>query len=117
MVTGSLKKLILTKSSDYSFECLSAQLEAKQKIKEHHEQKAKNVAKEHKTRLPELSRKAMDFASERGASTWLTSLPIHEFGFCLHRRAFVNATSLRYGWHPPSTPTQEGAFQLSAIMS
>ena len=46
MVTDPLKKLILTRNSDYSFECLSGQLEAKQKIKEQREQKATNVAKE-----------------------------------------------------------------------
>ena len=51
MVTDPLKKLILTKNSDYSFECLSAQLEAKLKIKEQREQKAQNVAKDLKTRL------------------------------------------------------------------
>ena len=94
MVTDPLKKLILTKNSDFSHECLSAQLEAKLKIREQREQKAQNVAKELKTRLSESSRKAMDFASERGASTWLTSLPIREFGFCLHKSAFVDAISL-----------------------
>ena len=51
MVTDPFKKLILTKNSDYSFECLSAQLEAKLKIKEQREQKAQNVAKDLKTRL------------------------------------------------------------------
>ena len=40
------ESFILTKRSDYSFECLSAQLEAKKnKIKEQREQKAENVAK------------------------------------------------------------------------
>ena len=47
----------------------------------------------------------MDFASERGAPTWLTSLLIREFGFCLHKSTFVDAIFLWYGWHPPSTPT------------
>ena len=46
----------------------------------------------------------MDLASERGASNWLTSLPIQEFGFCLHKRAFADALALRYGWQPSSTP-------------
>ena len=111
MVTDPLKKLILTKknNSKYSFGCFPAQLQAKQKTKEQCEQKVKHVAKERKTRLtrlPESSRKAMDFASEQCASTWLTSPPICQFGFCLHKSAFVDAISLQYGWHPPSTPTQ-----------
>ena len=105
MVSDPLKELIWTKSSDYSYECHAAQLEAKSKIRELRKQSTKDVAKELRARLPESSRKAMDLASERGVSNWLTSLPIHEFGFCLHKSAFVDAISLRYGWHPSSTPT------------
>ena len=105
MVSDPLKGLIWTKSSDYSYGCHAAQLDAKSKIRELCKQWAKDVAKELRARLPESSRKAMDLASERGASNWLTSLPIHEFGLCLHKSAFVDAISLRYGWHHSSTPT------------
>ncbi len=45
---------------------------------------------------PELS-KAMDLASQPGASSWLISLPIKEHDFCLHKGAFVDAMALRYG--------------------
>lgn len=37
-------------------------------------------------------RRSMDFASERGASTW------HENGFALHKGDFKDALGLRYGW-------------------
>ena len=67
MVSDPLKELIWTKSSDYSYECHVAQLEAKSKIKELRKQSTKDVAKELRARLPESSRKAMDLASERGA--------------------------------------------------
>jgi len=46
----------------------------------------------------------MDLASEKGASSWLTSLPIEEYGFCLHKGAFRDALALRYGWSPQQTP-------------
>ena len=46
----------------------------------------------------------MELASERGASNWLTSLPIEEFGFCLHKGAFTDALALRYGWTPSRIP-------------
>ncbi len=46
----------------------------------------------------------MEPASERGASNWLTSLPIEEFGFCLHKGAFKDALALRYGWTPSGIP-------------
>ena len=40
----------------------------------------------------------MDLAQERGASSWLTSLPIEEFGFALHNGAFQDALALHYNW-------------------
>ena len=50
------------------------------------------------------TRRAMDLASERGASSWLTSLPTEEHGFCMHKGAFRDALALRYGWSPQQTP-------------
>ena len=46
----------------------------------------------------------LDLAVERGASTWLTSLPLDEYGFALHKSAFQDALALRYGWLPLRTP-------------
>lgn len=34
----------------------------------------------------------------------MTSLPIEEFRFCLHKGAFFDALALRYGWSPSRTP-------------
>ena len=39
-------------------------------------------------------------ASDKGASIWLTSLPIADHSFHLSKAAFRNALSLRYGWTP-----------------
>ena len=46
----------------------------------------------------------MDLAFEKGASVWLSCLPIAEYGFCSHKRAFADPLSLRYGWSPTNTP-------------
>ena len=46
----------------------------------------------------------MELASEKGASSWLTTLPIEEFGFCLYKGAFADALSLHYGWTPSRIP-------------
>ena len=46
-------------------------------------------------------RRAMDLAQERGASTWLTTQPVQEFGFTLHKSAFQDAPALRYNWQIP----------------
>ena len=47
----------------------------------------------------------MEVASESGASTWLSMLPIQEHGFTLHKEAFRDALCLRYGWQPNLLPS------------
>ena len=43
-------------------------------------------------------------ASEVGASSWLTSLPIKVKGFSLNKREFCDALALRYGWDIEGLP-------------
>ena len=40
----------------------------------------------------------MELSWEKGASTWLTALPIDDHGFALHKSAFRDALSLWYDW-------------------
>ena len=47
----------------------------------------------------------MDLYSEKGASSWLSVLPISDHGFALHKGAFHDATCLRYNWQPPNLPS------------
>ena len=49
-------------------------------------------------------KRAMELASEKGASSWLTALPITEHGFTLHKGAFRDALCLRYNWQPTHLP-------------
>ena len=53
-----------------------------------------------KTSLPAPLQHSMSLAQEKGASSWLTALPVEEFGFALHKGAFRDALALRYGWCP-----------------
>ena len=50
-------------------------------------------------------RRALKFSSEKGASSWLSILPIAEHGFAPHKGAFRDAHCLHYGWCPPGLPT------------
>ena len=47
----------------------------------------------------------MELSSEKGASSWLSVLPINDHDFALHKGAFHDATCLRYNWHPPHLPS------------
>ena len=57
-----------------------------------------------RTHLDPSSQRALDLGSAKGASNWLTTLPLQEHGFALHKSAFHDAVALRYGWSPQRTP-------------
>ncbi len=48
---------------------------------------------------------ATDLAREKGASSWLTTLPLEEHDFALHKTSFRDAMALRYGWLPSQIPS------------
>ncbi len=43
-------------------------------------------------------KRLLDLASEKGASSWLTSLPLAEYGFILNKQEFNDAILLRYNF-------------------
>ena len=51
---------------------------------------------------PQMKRQ-IDLAKERGASSWLSVLPLSDQGFHLHKGEFGDALCLRYGWTLPNT--------------
>ena len=55
--------------------------------------------------LPLNLQKAMELAREKGASSWLTVLPLNAHKFSLHNAAFLDAISLCYGWTPANLAT------------
>ena len=65
-----------------------------------HMQQASNV----KDQLPESLKCHADLESEKGASSWLSVLPIGEYGFHLHKGEFRDVLRLRYNWQLNSTP-------------
>ena len=46
----------------------------------------------------------IDLASEKGASSWQSGLPVKNLGFHLHKSAFRNTICLRYGRRPEHIP-------------
>ena len=80
-------------------------MSAKEAIKERRRSRLKDKAIHLRDSLLLSLQLAMDLAREKGASTWLTVLPIEEHGFTLHKQAFRDAICLRYGWTPAHIPT------------
>ena len=54
---------------------------------------------------PQLKRH-VELAMEKGASSWLSVLPLDDHNFSLHKGAFKDAIYLRYGWKLLNTPTK-----------
>ena len=58
-----------------------------------------------KTSLPTRTKRVVELATENGASSWLTVIPIRDLIFKLNKREFRDAiTELRYDWEITDTP-------------
>ena len=55
--------------------------------------------------LPNSLKRCMELSQEKGASAWLTALPIEHHGYALHKTAFRDALSLRYNWPFQNSPS------------
>ena len=51
-------------------------------------------------------RHVIQLASEKGGSSWLTTLPLEDLGFHLHKAAFRDGLALRYNWPLSHLPLQ-----------
>jgi hypothetical protein len=57
-----------------------------------------------KNSLSSRSLRAVELASEKGASSWLTVIPIKELGYDLNKREFRDAIKVRYNWEITDLP-------------
>ena len=104
-ITAPLITLILQQSHTYSSETKTEQLRARKGIRTLRRQQEATAASELKDKLPNNLQRALTVSAEKGASSWLSTLPIEEHGFALHKGAFRDALCLRYGWHPAHLPS------------
>ena len=58
-----------------------------------------------KNSLPPKTRRAMELATEKGASNWLTVIPIEEMDYNLNKGEFRDAVKLRYEWEIADKPS------------
>ena len=106
-ISTPLMSLILQQSTTYPISCQESQRDCKRRaIKHKRELEQKRVLDlVNKLHVPTSYQKALPFISEKGASCWLTALPLSEDGYALHKGAFRDALCLRYGWPPPLLPS------------
>ena len=81
---------------------LAAKAQTCQAKRQYHSDEASEILQS----LPPSLQYAVKLAQEKGSSNWLTSLPVEEFGFALHKGAFRDVLALCYGWSPDYVPSQ-----------
>ena len=99
-ITAPLAALIVQQSTTCPQDVRDSQAREKMETRNTRRRQETLMASELSARLSNTQRRAMNLASEKGASSWLTALPISEHGFALHKGAFRDAICLRYGWRP-----------------
>ena len=65
----------------------------------------KEELEEVKALLPDKTQRAVNLACEKGASNWLTVIPLKDMDFDLNKREFRDAVRLRYDWPIPDNPS------------
>ena len=114
-ITSPLTAAIKNQDCNYSTNIIDQQLKTKQSTHRISRQLKLATANSVKSKLDDNIRRTVTLASEKGASSWLTALPIEQHGFALHKGAFRDALSLRYNWPPSNLPTNCVCILISNI--
>ena len=104
LVTNDIMKAVYEQNFDHEINLKSCKT-TKQNIKA--SRIKKNELKLNKVRdlLNTFQLRLNDVCKEKGASNWLTVLPMSEHDFNLNKQQFWDAIRLRYGWPIPNLPT------------
>ena len=101
-VTSPLVEAIAAQEQDQKvdiFKVMEVKISVRQSNHEHQVLQFKSV---YDHLYLQLKRYA-DLAKEKGASSWLSVLPLDDHDSSLHMGTFKDAICLCYGWKPPNT--------------
>ena len=93
-VSSSLVSSIVEQQSTYSFEVYENQLQVKSDIRGQRSSENKELFDKVYSSLQPHLQEAVILAQEKGASSWLTAVPIQKHGFTFHKSAFRDAVAL-----------------------
>ena len=105
-ITEALKEAIIKQDFQYTNEIVAHQLEAKTNVYKLRREQAMQTSEQLKVNLSHSLKRSMDLAQEEGASSWLTALPIEQFGLHSIRVHFMmqlpsGTTGHSYTLHQP----------------
>ena len=106
IVTQPIVDMIMDQSEDFDPMQLEEQINTLRKeVDKKTESAYTTQLEEFKHKLPTDLISSIEIASVKGASSWVTTLPLFDQRTILHKGEFVDAMYLRYGWVPPDLPT------------
>ena len=106
LITAPLTALIVEQAHSLPNTTHSEQLRIRKESAKDKKYFQAQLAIELKDQFPDRMKRAISLSTEKGSSNWLSTLPIREHGFALHKSAFRDALCLRCGWHPANMPLQ-----------
>ena len=104
LISAPLVERILHQDHQLS-DCEVAQQEAKTRTRSIKRAKQRENARNLESQLSAPLQSSMELSQKKGASTWLTAMPIDDHGFALYKSAFKDALFLRYGWSLQNSPS------------
>ena len=104
-ITEPLTTLILQQQTDL-FDTCSQQTSLKSMVRRTKRELEKKMADQVTSNSNIQQKRAAEWAQEKGASSWLTVLPLQGHGFHLDKNSFRDALCLRYGWLPKNLTDQ-----------
>ena len=119
-ITATLSTMIMEQSHSILQNIKEEQKKIKVDSKNKKAKKGKEQSRDLLKRLNLSLQRSATLSMEKGASNWLSALPLREHGFALHQGAFRDALCLRYGWRPPNLPERcvcGTAFSVEHAMS
>ena len=104
-ITESLSNYIVSGQSIDYFLMKSTQLFRKSSIRLSRQSLYSDSFSSLRSQSDQSLKTALDLATIRGASAWLSALPLSEYCFSLHKATFHDAVALCYGWPLQRTPS------------
>ena len=112
-ITKELKEAIILQAVE--FKNLPALEQRKKKVSEAREEILKAKFNNIIETCNGITKRSLLAAKEKGASSWLTCLPLQKLGYVLNKQEFRDSMALRYNWAVPDMPRVCGCGKPSNI--
>ena len=104
MLSEQLTNFIITQNVDGEIDKEKLN-KSKQEIRLKRRAHQENLLENLKAKMEPDKLRLLEASLEKGASNWLSCLPLTEYGFNLNKQEFRDSLKLRYGWKLDNLPT------------